>query len=268
MWDIKTLVKDYFKTKTLQEFINNRFWDTNRLIIPHIKDKDGKYDYSTWMKIVSHDGITFFYWDELVTTIDSVKHEYSYDDIRPTDIVLDIGGCIGAYSMFICNKVKHVYTLEPILHERIKKNIELTNKLMGGTIKNIDVIIGALGNDGVNSEISFQNNKATVPCYSLSTLKQLCGGHIDVLKIDCEGGEWCITPSELSGIRRIEAEIHTGESMEYHGGESKNINAKKLHFADENNHLQDYLNMLTDAGFEHTHTILDEHTALVHGVRI
>lgn len=266
MWDIKTLIKEYLKSNSLQEFINERFLDTNRFIIPQRRDVNGKYDYSKWMKIVSHDGKTFFYWDELVDTIDSVKSEYTYDDIRKTDIVLDIGGCIGAYSLFICHDVKQVYVVEPLLDERIKQNINLTNQI-NNSIHNVEIFKCALGSEKGNIDISFQGGNVNVPSHTLTELKEMCGGHVDVLKVDCEGGEWAIQEHELAGIRRIEMEIHTGDSFEYHGGTSRTTNVTKIHYTDKTKKFMDFVNMLTNAGFECTYSILDEHTGLVHGTR-
>ena len=47
-----------------------------------------------------------------------------------------------------------------------------------------------------------------VECKSLKEIITLCGGKIDFLKCDCEGGEWCIKSDEIKDIRRIEMECH------------------------------------------------------------
>lgn len=267
MIDIITLIKEYLKSKSLQEFINNRFWDSNRLVIPQSKDENEMYDYTKWMKIVSQDGRTFFYWDELVITLKSVMEDYSNDDIRKDDIVLDIGGCIGAYALQICHDVKHVYVVEPLLDERIRKNIELTNRLLGNNINNVDILKCALGSEKGNINISFQGNNVIVPSHTLTEIKEMCGGHIDVLKCDCEGGEWSIKPEEFEGIRRIEMEVHTGSTYEFHGGTSRAKDVTKIDFTDESKKAIDYINMLTNAGFKCTYKTLDNHTTLVHAYR-
>jgi len=59
----------------------------------------------------------------------------------------------------------------------------------------------------------------------------MCGGHVDFLKMDCEGAEWCITPDELKGIRRIEAEIHN---------------------FDGTHNLLDFVDMLSNNGYKYT----------------
>lgn len=266
MIDIIYLIKEYLKSESLQEFINDRFWDSNRLVIPQLKDENRKYDYTKWMKIVSQDGKTFFYWDEFVTTIKSVMYDYSYDDIRKEDTVLDIGGCIGAYALQICHDVKHVYVIEPLLDDRLRKNIELTNKL-NNSIKNVDIFKCALGSEKGNINITFQGKIVNVASHTLTELKEMCGGHIDVLKCDCEGGEWSIKPEELEGIRHIEMEVHVGSTYEYYGGTSKTENVIKTSFTEKSKRVIDYINMLTNAGFECTYKTLDNHTTLVHAYR-
>jgi len=264
--NIVFIIKELLKAKSMQEFINERFLDTNRLIIPQRKDINGKYDYSKYMKIVSYDGKTFFYWDELIDTISSIHHEYKFDDIRKSDVVLDIGGCVGAYALQICHDVKQVYVVEPLLDERIKRNIDLTNQL-NNSIHNVKIFKCALGSGNENINISFQGGNVNVPSYTLTELKEMCGGHIDVLKVDCEGGEWSIQQHELIDIRRIEMEVHTGDSFEYHGGISRTSNVTKIHYTDKTKRFMDFVNMLKSVGFECTYTILDEHTGLVHGFK-
>ena len=236
MIDIKFIIKDYLKCKSFQEFINNRFWDTNKMVIPKL-----------WMKIASYDGKTFFYWDDMIITLETVRKDYQYDDIRKTDIVLDIGGGIGAYSLQICNDVTHCYVVEPVTDERIRRNIKLTNQFNNNNVHNVTVFKCALSSEKGLIEIEFHDGIATVPCYSLTQLKSMCGGHVDVLKIDCEGAEWDIKPHELDGIRRIEMEIHD---------------------FDQSKGFMNYINMLKNAGFDCKYNILDKRTTLAHAVRI
>ena len=54
----------------------------------------------------SHDGIKFYLTDHL-PTIDDVC-SYKFDDIRSSDIVLDIGANIGAFALHAAKKAKHV----------------------------------------------------------------------------------------------------------------------------------------------------------------
>jgi len=101
--------------------------------------------------------------------------------------------------MFVSKFVKHVYAVEPLWQDILIKNIKLNN------IQNITVIDKALGNGIIN--VTY-NRKRTLVGSSLTELINLCGSHVDFLKCDCEGGEWCITKDELKNIRRIEMEVH------------------------------------------------------------
>ncbi|MCK5602883.1 FkbM family methyltransferase [Candidatus Pacearchaeota archaeon] len=133
--------------------------------------------------------------------IDDVFSDYRFNDIRKDDIVLDIGANVGAFSLFVSRMVKHVYAVEPMLTDILNQNI-LLNK-----INNITVLDDALGKGMLDIPWTGCENRQIMG-RSLGDLINLCGGHVDFLKMDCEGAEWCIEPYELAGIRRIEAEIH------------------------------------------------------------
>ena len=135
--------------------------------------------------------------------VDQAINEYDYSDIRESDIVLDIGACVGGFTLEVHNKVDHVYAVEPLFIDELCANIKLNHA------KNVAVFTCALGEPGTTQHISFVDKTISAPCKSLSEIIELCGDHVDVLKIDCEGGEWHIKPHELEGIRRIEAEIHS-----------------------------------------------------------
>lgn len=126
-----------------------------------------------------------------------VDTEYCYDDLQQTDLVLDIGANIGAFSLKVKDRCAKIFAVEPVFVSELQKNVKL-NK----ADDKITVLPYALGCD--------KSSK------SFSELRKLCGGRIDFLKIDCEGGEWCISQDELRDIRRIEAEVHAfnGERLE------------------------------------------------------
>ncbi len=159
-------------------------------------------------------------------TIHDVFKDYHCTDIQQDDIVLDIGANIGAFSMFVSKFTHHVYAVEPMLFEILRQNVVNNN------IKNISVIPVALGVGLL--EIPWKGCKSRLILgKSLSELIQLCGSHIDFLKCDCEGCEWCIKSEDLKNVRRIEAEVHN---------------------FDGTHNLSDFLKMLDDANFEYTYT--------------
>ena len=211
IWNIKIMLEDFFKSKSLQEFINHRFKDDSVYILPKNVAKYITTSYAT------------FNYDSMLSTLSDVE-EYNIDDLKPTDIVLDVGACIGAFSMKVAKKVKHVYSVEPMMIEKLKNNLNLNND-----IKNITVIERALGENDLDLE--YHENKIKIKGTSLGELIQLCGGHVDFLKCDCEGGELFIKSEELKGIRRIEMEVHCGR-----------------------NRFNEFKKMLDDAGFKYTFT--------------
>lgn len=150
-------------------------------------------------KMVGTDNAAF-YIDENIAEISRSINEYDTKDIRPSDIVLDIGANIGGFSLNIHKKVHSVYAIEPLFIDTLNRNIELNNA------KNINVIPCALGSGEM--DITYNGLSRKVMGLSLGDIIKLCGNHIDFLKCDCEGAEWCITLPEIMNIRRIETEIH------------------------------------------------------------
>lgn len=225
MWDIKTILKDLYHTRNLQEFINRRFKDNSKIILSKNAIITISTDYAS------------FYLDDMSHTIGEVS-DYSLEDLRPTDIVLDIGGCIGAFSLKVCKNVKWVYAVEPIMTEQIRKNVQLNN------IQNITIFNCALGEKEL--DLNWAGRTKNINGLSLSEIIKLCGGHIDFLKSDCEGGEWCIEPCDLQGIRRIEIEVHKYK---------------------ENHDFTNFKNMLRNAGFDCTTTRISDKTILIHAKR-
>lgn len=215
--------------QSFQDYINNR---CNRKGFIHIKEEilNNAYYY--------HDRYAFNVNDQ-VYSIFEVLDDYNFSDIQKDDIVLDMGANIGAFSILISNKAKHVYAVEPIFSDIIQKNV------LKNDIKNITVLEMGLGYGKKN--IIYGKHNKIVNCYSLSEIIDSCGGHIDFLKMDCEGGEWCIKPHELKGIRRIEAEIHN--------------------FDGKHNH-KDFISMLCDTGFIYKIKEINNILTIVHATNL
>lgn len=168
-----------------------------------------------------------FYIDENIEEISRSTNDYYTKDIRPSDIVLDIGANIGGFSLDIYKKVHSVYAVEPLFIDKLNRNIELNNA------KNINVIPCALGSGEM--DITYNGLSRKVIGLSLGDIIKLCGDHVDFLKCDCEGAEWCITLPEIMNIRRIEAEIHN---------------------FDNKHNFKDFENLLISSGFDYTKRIV------------
>jgi FkbM family methyltransferase len=125
--------------------------------------------------------------------------EYWMHDIRPDDLVLDIGANIGAFCIRAARLSRHVTAVEPVTSDLLQQNIRLNNV-------RVPVIRAALGKGGVTA-IVWDGCRVLHQTYPLRDLVRIAGG-CDFLKCDCEGAEWEIDPSDLAGIRRIEMELH------------------------------------------------------------
>lgn len=125
--------------------------------------------------------------------------EYRFHDIRPGDRVLDIGANVGAFCIRASRFSKNIVAVEPVTASLLRENIRLNDA-------RVRVIEGALG-DGMPRTICWDDLGIISPTYPLRTIIEMAGG-CDFLKCDCEGAEWHIIPQDLSGIRRIEMEMH------------------------------------------------------------
>lgn len=182
------LIRDLLKTKNIQLWINNRYKDSHKVIV----------DSRLFPCVVMTTGEIFSTSPNLLL-ITQVFQDYIFSDIKREDIVIDIGANIGGFSIPAARLSDHVFAIEPIEIEELRKN----NELNGRKIK---IIEGALGNGQVQ-HIKWLNYSKEIKTYSFTEIKKICGG-CDFLKCDCEGFEWYIKPDELKGVRRIEMELH------------------------------------------------------------
>jgi hypothetical protein len=125
--------------------------------------------------------------------------EYRFDDLCPTDRVIDIGANVGAFCIRASRFSHHVVAVEPLTATLLRENIRLN----GVTVQ---VIEGALG-DGKSKTIWWDDNNVFTQTYPLRNIIERAGG-CDFLKCDCEGAEWSIAPEDLDGVRHIEMELH------------------------------------------------------------
>jgi hypothetical protein len=146
----------------------------------------------------SSDKVTFFCRETKFRQIFEVP-EYWFSDIRPDDRVIDIGANVGAFCIRASRLSQHIVAVEPVTASLLEENIRLN----GVPVK---VIEGALG-DGRPEKVRWDDLEVISPSYPLPAIMRMAGG-CDFLKCDCEGAEWRITPEDLSGIRRIEMELH------------------------------------------------------------
>ena len=148
------------------------------------------------------DGSIFKATKNFWVVLDEVRCGYDWSDMRNTDIVLDIGAHIGSITIPAARKVKHVFAIEPLFTEELRENVRLNG------LTNVTILPIAIGNGGKIDLTFFETEENNIQTHSFKEIVDMCGGKIDFLKCDCEGGEWFIDKSDLDGIRRIEIEIH------------------------------------------------------------
>jgi FkbM family methyltransferase len=187
------------------------------LPIMRIFNKLGGIDYAIYDRSTIIEGaknIDYFVMDGIKYKVDGYSNymvtadrfEYDLSDIKPDDIVLDIGTTIGDFTIAAAMKAKRVYAVEPLFCKELEENLKLNN------CSNVTVLCYAIGN-GENVDLSFNKvERKNVPTCSLlkilNMIQSLYGDKVTFLKCDIEGAEWFIKPTDFDGIRRIEMEIH------------------------------------------------------------
>ncbi|MDV2482725.1 FkbM family methyltransferase [Methanoculleus sp. Wushi-C6] len=148
--------------------------------------------------VTTADGVTFRRMPPGADAV-YVVGEYHFDDIRPDDIVIDIGANVGAFCIRAARRAGRVLAVEPVLAEVLRENVRANGA-------GVTVVAGALG-DGGRQRIAWGGGTVTVTTRSLGAFADAAGG-CDFLKCDCEGAEWTIRPQDLDSVRRIEMELH------------------------------------------------------------
>ncbi len=127
--------------------------------------------------------------------------------------IVDIGGNIGLFSLMagaLFPKAKiHSYEPNPRIHGFLAKNLsqvgaEFFPEAVGavsGTGRSID--------EGDSRTGVFEKG-GNIPIVAFSTVVDRIGGNIDLLKLDCEGGEWEIflNPEPFHQVVEIRMEYH------------------------------------------------------------
>jgi FkbM family methyltransferase len=159
-----------------------------------------------------------------------VHREYGLCQIKPGDIVIDIGSHIGGFTILAGTLVGNgrVYAFEPSskTYDTLRKNVELNGlsnvslfkKAVGGERKRGKIYIS----DIINAETSVHKKTSNVEEVEILTLGDIFEEngltHCDVLKIDCEGSEYEIIKSSKNILEKIDKII-----LEYHEPKYFNI---------------------------------------------
>jgi FkbM family methyltransferase len=142
-----------------------------------------------------------------------------YLNLTKDDVWLDIGGHIGTFSIDTADKVKQIYTFEPVndnfdllernVAENGVKNIKTFNKaIVGNDDEERTFYLDNAGNSGGHSLIAAQNPiKIKVECENIN--KVLYRNSVNKIKLDCEGAEYEILKAmDFSKIDEMIMEFH------------------------------------------------------------
>lgn len=175
------------------EYINSLYCDPDSVII-----------YKRLVDYIVLDGLKYGFNNEVNSLMRADSKYHWFDNIKPTDVCLDVGACIGAFTIPAAMKAKHVCAVEPVWDIELKENIKLND------LHNVVVLPFAIG-DGKSQTIRFGEKEKQV---SLVTFDALIkdAPRFNVAKIDCEGAEWTFGPELLKGIREIHFEFHIRRS--------------------------------------------------------
>jgi len=132
-----------------------------------------------------------------------------YFEVKPNDIVVDIGASLGPFTYSILHKnPKHVFCFEPS-----KKEFKtLINNTIGNPVTQIFKGVGPENSVIENSQLFGGENE--MESIKFSTFIDLYSiEKIDFMKTDCEGGEYDIFNDEnidfiLSNVKKISGEWH------------------------------------------------------------
>lgn len=183
----------------LRGLVNSAFYNPRQVIISY-----SNFDY------LEVDGFRFGCSDQ-IDSVQRVKGNPWFDNMRLTDIGVDIGANIGAITIPLATYTSKVIAMEPLFWRELQKNAQANN------LGNIIIEPYCLGpRTGDKIQITFSSRSEMVTTYTWRDFRRYIGDKIDWLKLDCEGAEWLINPEDLEGIREIRAELHFRRKHRYH----------------------------------------------------
>lgn len=188
-YSIARRLKRSNKFPVIRTLLNSMYYDP-RMITIKMKNFD----------FVEVDGCKFYVNDQ-IDSIQRITDNPWFANIKPSDIVLDIGANIGAVTIPLAKVAKKVYAVEPLFTEELEQNIKLN------LLNNVEIIKYGIGPDADKIRYEFGPRRGIAPSIKFNTLMKRVG-KIDFIKIDGEGCEWSIDPEQLDNTREIRVEFH------------------------------------------------------------
>lgn len=187
--NVPYLIADLIRRGNLQEWVNCRFKEPRAVVLDR---RDIDY-------IVTKDGLRFVMSPD-VHCATSIYWRYRFDDILPHDHVIDLGANVGGFAILASRYTDEpVMAVEPVRAKILRDNIVLNN----APVCAYEYAISPEG----TTKVTWREQTKEVPCMTLGQAIHMNGG-CDFLKMDIEGAEWSINPSDLDNVRRIEGQLH------------------------------------------------------------
>lgn len=179
-----------------------------------------------WYRVGTND------WNTLSSCM--TEDEYGMRGMDDVDTLVDVGGYLGGLGIgwALDHRGSRVWIVEPLPAnvELIERNVAenevgdrvtVVPRAVGRPGQTQTTIRWGFGDDengrhhryvgnSTLSRHSKQHQKATVRTVDLPALVAMAGGHIDVLKVDCEGAEYDLFADGAEGVGRIVGEFHSG----------------------------------------------------------
>jgi len=222
------IMSNFFEN--LRIFLNSRKIFKNWYIYPNvyykiISDKFPIFETNTGLKIKIRKHST----DLMALTHVWLIGEYKSEnfDIKDTDIIIDIGGHIGLFSLYASQFCKNglIYSFEPVpenynlLIDNIQSNDLNQIKSFNLAVSNSNSNVKLYLNDDEAGHSMFSKSSKTITVDSISLQQIFDDNNIkncNFLKLDCEGTEYEILQnlplSYFNKIEKIVIEYHMADS--------------------------------------------------------
>lgn len=166
--------------------------------------------------------------------------EYDYSDLRSTDRVVDVGACVGAFSILSSKYVKEIFAIEPLFGDLLLENLVLNG------VQNVHLFELAIGEEEGYTILRYDPRINITRVVTFKKLMEIIGP-ADFLKFDAEMAEWNLSYEDFINFRRVEIEVHNHDGK--HG-------------------ITEYEKKIEDAGFEYfTTKIPDSVVHIIHGFK-
>ena len=152
-------------------------------------------------------------------------NEYNLPELSKDSVIVDIGAHIGSFSLKAFEMgSRNIYSFEANTHNSVickyncePYNIKVFNKAVRGD-ERISSVCSRLAKSDSEKSINYGglaiNFGEGIEVITLKDILEIVGGHIDILKLDCEGSEYPIifesNKDVFNNIKNIVGEFHPG----------------------------------------------------------